>query len=80
MDETSSVHTFLLVDTNDHYRFCFTNTNEFVDRTNTSSRQFRQENHALNTVVFQEVDVGAHFGDGTNVDHNHIFDLHKKRH
>ena len=34
-----------------------------------------EENHALDVVVLQQVDVGAHVGDGPYVDDDHIVDL-----
>ena len=56
----------------DNHRFCSSDTDELVDRTDTTSGQFGEKDHALNVVVFQQMDVGAHVGDRPHVDHDHV--------
>ena len=46
-----------------------------VDGADTSTRQLAEEDHALDVVVLQEADVGAHLGDGPHVHHHDILHL-----
>ena len=45
--------TFLFVHTEDDDDFVPAYTDEFLDRSNTSTREFREEDHSLNVIVFQ---------------------------
>ena len=42
---------------------------------NTPPGQLRQKDHSLNVVVLQQMDVGAHVGDGAHIDHHHVIYL-----
>ena len=39
--------------------------------------KLREKDHALDVVILEQVDVGAHVGDGPDVDHHNIVDLGK---
>lgn len=54
--------TLLLVDTQNHDDLIATNTDELLDTSNTSSRQFGEEDHSVNIVVFQQLHICAHLG------------------
>ena len=41
----------------------------------TSSRELREQDHALDVVVLEKVNVGAHVSNGANIDHDHIIYL-----
>ena len=41
----------------------------------TSPRELREQNHTLDVVVLQEMDVGSHVRDGANIDHHHVVNL-----
>jgi hypothetical protein len=43
--------------------FVATHADELLDRTNTSPGQLGKQDHAIDVVVFEELNVGAHFGD-----------------
>lgn len=55
--------TFFLVDTKHDHNLVASDTDELLDTTNTSSRQFGEQDHSVDVVVFEELDVRAHFGD-----------------
>ena len=45
--------TFLFIHTKDDDDFVPAYTDEFLDRSNTPTREFREEDHSLNVIVFQ---------------------------
>jgi hypothetical protein len=67
----------LLVDTQHYHNLVAAHTNELLDGTDTSAGKFGEQNHAVDVVVLQQLDVGAHLGDLLNVDHNEAIDLWK---
>lgn len=55
-----NVHTLLLVYSENHYYFIAANSNELLDTSDTTSRQFGEQDHAVDVVVFEEFDIGTH--------------------
>ena len=53
----------LLVDTEHDDDLVATDTDELLDTTNTSARQFGEQDHAVDVVILEELNVCAHFGD-----------------
>ncbi|KYQ49722.1 hypothetical protein ALC60_11203 [Trachymyrmex zeteki] len=45
--------TFLLIYTNNNNWFSFAYSDKFVNRSNTSSRELREQDHAFNIIVLQ---------------------------
>lgn len=64
-----------LVDTQHHHNFVAPDSDKLLDRSDTSSREFGEQNHAVDVVVFEEFDVGAHFCDLLDVDHDERVDF-----
>ena len=64
--------TLLFVHSDDHHTLVATYADELVDGADASTRQFTQEDHALNVVVLQKAYIGAHLSDGAHIDHHHI--------
>lgn len=64
--------TFLLIDSENDHDLVLADTNKLLDRANTTSRQFAQQDHSFDIVVFQELDIGTHLSDLTNVDHHQV--------
>lgn len=62
-NELNINHTLLLVDTQNNNNLVAANTDQLLNTANTSSRKFGKQNHAVDVVVFQQLDVGAHLGD-----------------
>jgi hypothetical protein len=55
--------TLLLVySENDHY-FISPNSNELLNTSNTTSREFGKKDHAIDVIVFEQLDVCSHFCD-----------------
>lgn len=67
--------TFFFVYSDDDHTLVAAYADELVDRADTSTRQLAQEDHALDVVVLQQADVGAHLGDGPDVHHHNILHL-----
>ena len=59
--------TLLFVNSEDNDNFISVDTNKFLDRTNTSSGQFGQQNHSLSVIVFkletQDPNINFEFSD-----------------
>ena len=51
---------------------CSSDSDQLVDGPDSSSGQLGEEDHALDVVVLQQMDVRAHVGDGPDVDHDHV--------
>ncbi|KAH3661671.1 hypothetical protein OGAPHI_006521 [Ogataea philodendri] len=65
----------VLVDSQHDRDFVSSHSYKFLDGSNTSSGQFRQQNHTFNIVVFEQLDVGPHLSDLLDVDHHHLVHL-----
>ena len=57
------VLTLLLVDSQNYHNFVAPNSDELLNTSDTTSREFGEQNHAINVVVLKKFDVCAHFGD-----------------
>jgi hypothetical protein len=55
--------TLLFVHTEHHNNLVATNSDELLDTSDTSSRQLREQNHAVDVVILQELNIGTHLGD-----------------
>lgn len=55
--------TLLFVHTEHHDNLIATNSDELLDTSDTSSRQLREQNHAVDVVILQELNIGTHLGD-----------------
>ena len=75
MDEIEQDRGNLLVNPDHHNGLCSSDPDQFVDTPDSSPAQLGQQDHALDVVVLQQVDVGAHVRDRTDVDHHHVVDL-----
>lgn len=67
--------TLLFVYSDDNHALIAAYADELVDGADTSTRQLAEEDHALDVVVLQKADVGAHLGDGPHVHHHDILHL-----
>lgn len=67
--------TLLFVYSDDDHALVAAYADELVDGADTSTWQLAQEDHALDVVVLQKADVGAHLGDGPHVHHYNILHL-----
>lgn len=56
------IRTLLLVNPQHNNNLVPANSDQLLDGSDTSSRQLGQQNHAINVVVFEKLDIGAHFG------------------
>lgn len=70
-----SALTLLLVHSDDDHALVATDADEFVDGADSPTRQLAEEDHALDVVVLQQADVGAHLGDGPDVHHDDVIHL-----
>lgn len=61
---------FLLVDPEDHDGLDSAHLDEAADTSNPTAGELREENHALDVVVLEKRDVGAHVGDVLDLDHH----------
>ncbi len=59
--------TLLLVDTKNNHDLIASNSNKLLDTSDTSSGQFGKKDHAIDVIVFEEFDIGSHFGDLPNL-------------
>lgn len=64
-----------LVHPQHHHDFVAADADELLNRTNAAARQFGEQNHAVNVVVFQQFDICAHFGDLLDIDHDKRVDF-----
>jgi hypothetical protein len=55
--------TLLLVYTEHDHHLIATNADKLLDTTDTSSREFGEEDHSIDIIVFEELHIGAHLGD-----------------
>jgi hypothetical protein len=55
--------TFLLVHTQHNDNLVTPNADELLDTTDTTSREFGEQDHAIDVVVFEELHVRSHVGD-----------------
>jgi hypothetical protein len=55
--------TFLLVYSEDNDDLVAPNPDQLLDTPDTTSREFGKQNHAVDVVVLEELDVGSHIGD-----------------
>lgn len=72
--------TLLLVDAENDDDLVAANTNQLLDGTNTASGKLREEDHAVDVVVLQKLDIGAHIGDltwGSALTHSHAHAHHR---
>lgn len=61
--EARARHTLLLVDTEDDHDLVAPHADELLDTADTSSGQLGEENHAVDVIVLEELDVSTHLGD-----------------
>jgi hypothetical protein len=54
---------FLLVYSEHHHNLVSSNADELLNRSDSSSRQLAKQDHSVNVVVLEELDIGAHIGD-----------------
>ena len=64
----SGVRTLLLVHTKNHDDFVPANADELLYTSDTSSRQFGEQDHSVDVIVFEELDVSPHFRDLLHID------------
>jgi hypothetical protein len=55
--------TFLLVHSQNDNHLVAANSDELLDTSDTASGELREENHAIDIVIFEEFDVGSHLRD-----------------
>ena len=55
--------TLLLVNSEHNDDLIAADSDELLDGSNTSSRKFGEEDHAVDVVVLEKLDVGTHLGD-----------------
>lgn len=55
--------TLLLVYSKNDHHFVSADPDELLDTSDTTTGQFGEEDHAVNVVVLEQLDVGAHLGD-----------------
>ena len=67
--------TLVLVHPHDDHDLVSSYPNKLRHGSDTSPRQLRQQNHALDVVVLQQPDVGAHVGNGPHIDHDDLVNL-----
>jgi len=72
---TYGIYTFVFVYPNDDHAFIPANSDEFVDGSDSPSRQFTEQDHAFDVVVFQEVHISPHLSDGRHRHHHDILTL-----
>jgi len=54
--------TFVLVNPDNDNTFISANPYQFVDGTDTATRQLAQQYHALDVIVLQQMNISTHFG------------------
>lgn len=70
----------LLVDTENDDDLVATDTDQLLDGTNASSGKLREQDHAVDVVVLEKLDVGAHVGNliwGSALTHPHAHAHHR---
>lgn len=55
--------TFFLVHTQDYDNLVAADSDQLLNAANATSGEFRKEDHSIDIVVFEELDVGTHVGD-----------------
>jgi len=55
--------TLLLVDTQHDDDLVAANANKLLDRADASPGQLGKQNHAVDVIILEELDVGSHVGD-----------------
>mmetsp|Transcript_27428 Transcript_27428/g.46683 ORF Transcript_27428/g.46683 Transcript_27428/m.46683 type:complete len:213 (+) Transcript_27428:99-737(+) len=65
----------IAIDTKNHGHLIPSHTDKFVDGTDATTTQFRKKDETLDVVVFEEGHVGAHVGNGSDIDHDETFDF-----
>jgi hypothetical protein len=59
--------TLLLIDTEHNNDLVAADANELLDTANTTPRELRKKNHAVDIIILEELDVGTHVGDLANM-------------
>jgi len=59
----SGNHTLLLVHSENNHNLISTDSDKFLNTSDTTSGKFGEQDHAIDVVVFKKLDIGAHFGD-----------------
>lgn len=57
------VHTLLLVDSQDNNDLIAADSDQLLDRSDTSSGKLGEQDHSVDVVVLQQLDVSSHLGD-----------------
>ena len=65
----------LLVDSQHDDDLVAANADQLLDAPNTPPRQLGEEDHAVDVVVLEELDVCSHLGDLHDLDHNKALQL-----
>ena len=58
----SCIITFLFVHSEHHNNLIAADSDELLYTSDTTSRKLRKQNHAINIIVLEQLDVGSHFG------------------
>ena len=66
--------TFLLIDPQYDDHFVAPDSDELVDTPDPPSRQLAEQNHSLDIVVFQQLDICAHLCDLAHLDNDELID------
>ena len=69
--------TLVLVDPHDDDGLSFAHSDELVDGADAPPGELGQQDHALDVVILEQADVGAHLRDLTHRHHHHVVDLGK---
>ena len=67
----------LLINPQNHNNLVPIHPDELVDAPDPPPAELGEEDHALLVVVLEQVHVGAHLGDGTDLHHDDVVDLGK---
>lgn len=71
-NQRRDLHTLLFIDTQHDDYLIAPNTDKLLNATNTSSREFGEQNHAVDVVVFEQLHVRTHLGDLESNDGNEL--------
>lgn len=55
--------TLFFVHTKNDYHLVTSNSNKLLYTSDTTSRELREQDHAVDVIVLQQLDIGAHLGD-----------------
>ena len=72
---TTSSERHSLINPDDDNGFRPSHPDQLVYAPDSPPAQLRQQDHALDVVVLQQVDVRPHVGDRADVHHHHVIDL-----